>query len=141
MSQHFFSGEALKQIEQAVKEAEATSAGEIVPVFARHSSFYEMALWRGGFLVAVVVSLVLLIVDATTEALIFLPSYVWLLAVFFFRHLWRRRRYAVCGFEAVDHWQEISQNQGRRPGAKYLLPIPCFVYRTAVRHFIVHQLL
>lgn len=82
MSQHFFSKEGLNRIEKAVKEAEAASSGEIVPVFVRHSSFYEMALWRGGFSVAVIVSIVLLTVDATTDALLFFPPYLWIAIVF-----------------------------------------------------------
>ena len=82
MSQQFFSKQALKHIETAVTEAEAASGGEIVPVFARQSSFYEMALWRGGFVLAFMVSIVLLVVNETTDVLLFLPPYLWLIIVF-----------------------------------------------------------
>jgi putative membrane protein len=82
MSKRFFSKEGLNRIEKAVKEAEAASAGEIVPVIARQSSFYEMALWRGGFVVAVLISIVLFTVDVTTDVLLFLPPYVWIVVVF-----------------------------------------------------------
>jgi putative membrane protein len=82
MSKRFFSKEGLNRIQKVVKDAESASAGEIVPVFARHSSFYEMALWRGGFVIALLVSIVLLTVDATTDALLFYPPYLWIVIVF-----------------------------------------------------------
>jgi putative membrane protein len=82
MPRNLFSKEELHRIEQAVREAEAASGGEIVPVFARHSSFYEMALWRGGCLLALLVSVVLVVVNETTDALLFLPPYVWIVIVF-----------------------------------------------------------
>ncbi len=83
MSKKLFSKEELKRIEEAVKEAEASSDGEIVPVFARQSSFYEMALWRGGFGLAVIVSLILLIINEMTDLLLFVPPYLWVIMVFF----------------------------------------------------------
>lgn len=82
MPKNLFSKEELNRIEKAVREAEAASGGEIVPVFARQSSFYEMALWRGGCILAVLVSIILLIVNEITDALLFLPPFVWILIVF-----------------------------------------------------------
>jgi len=83
MPKKLFSKEELKRIEEAVKEAEASSDGEIIPVFARQSSFYEMALWRGGFGLAVIVSLILLFINEMTDLLLFVPPYLWVILVFF----------------------------------------------------------
>ena len=82
MPKNLFSKEELNRIEKAVREAEAASGGEIVPVFARQSSFYEMALWRGGCMLSILVSIVLLAVNEMTDALLFLPPYVWVMIVF-----------------------------------------------------------
>lgn len=82
MPKNLFSKDELSRIEKAVREAEAASGGEIVPVFARQSSFYEMALWRGGFVLAILMSVILLVVNETTDALLFLPPYVWIVIVF-----------------------------------------------------------
>ncbi len=81
MAKHLFTTEELQQIEQAVRDAEAASGGEIVPVFVRQSSFYEMALWRGGFLLSALTALTLALVYAFTDGLLFLPPYLWLLIV------------------------------------------------------------
>lgn len=81
MANRLFTAEEVKSIEQAVKEAEASSGGEIVPVFTRQSSFYEMALWRGGFITACFAGLVLIVLHGLTDWLLFLPSYLWLLTV------------------------------------------------------------
>lgn len=49
-----FSPEDLKRIEQAVREAEANTSGEIVPYAVLASDDYDEALWRAGFLFGVV---------------------------------------------------------------------------------------
>ena len=58
----FFSPADLKEIETAVHEAEATTAGEIVPVAVSHSDHYEAAVWKaatlGAFLAVVVAAVV-----------------------------------------------------------------------------------
>jgi putative membrane protein len=46
----FFSPADLKEIEAAVREAEATTAGEIVPYAVSHSDHYEAAAWKGATL-------------------------------------------------------------------------------------------
>ena len=46
----FFSPADLKEIETAVREAEATTAGEIVPFVVSHSDHYEVAVWKGAVL-------------------------------------------------------------------------------------------
>lgn len=81
MVQDLLTSEELLQIQQAVEQAEVTSGGEIVPVLARQSSFYETAFWRGGFLMALMTGLVLTLLYLTTETLLWLPPYLWLLIV------------------------------------------------------------
>ena len=57
--ERFFSPADLKEIETAVSEAEATTAGEIVPFVVSHSDHYEAAVWKGatlGAFLAVVVA-------------------------------------------------------------------------------------
>jgi putative membrane protein len=46
----FFSQADLEKIETAVHEAEATTAGEIVPFVVSHSDHYEAAAWKGATL-------------------------------------------------------------------------------------------
>jgi putative membrane protein len=46
----FFSPADLKEIETAVHEAEARTAGEIVPYVVSHSDHYEAAAWKGATL-------------------------------------------------------------------------------------------
>lgn len=48
---HFFSEQDLKRIENAVRDAEQRTGGEIVPYAVHASDAYEVALWRAGFLV------------------------------------------------------------------------------------------
>lgn len=79
MANKLFTAKELQNIEQSVKEAEAISGGEIIPVFARHSSFYEMALWRSGFILAGFCGLMLSVIYLFTDWLLFLPPYIWLL--------------------------------------------------------------
>jgi putative membrane protein len=50
----FFSATDLKEIEAAVKEAEAGTSGEIVPYAVSHSDHYEAAAWKGATLGAFV---------------------------------------------------------------------------------------
>lgn len=81
MPRNLFTSEELTQIQQAVKQAEALSGGEIVPVLAKQSSFYEAALWRAGFLFASLAGAVLTILYLTTDWLLLFPPYLWLLIV------------------------------------------------------------
>ncbi|MGB3851002.1 MAG: TPM domain-containing protein [Tunicatimonas sp.] len=81
MATPLFTSEELTQIQQAVQRAEAGSGGEIVPVLARQSSFYESAYWRGGFLLALLVGGLLTLLYFTTDFLLFAPPHLWLLAV------------------------------------------------------------
>jgi putative membrane protein len=46
----FFSRVDLEEIEAAVREAEGTTAGEIVPFVVSHSDHYEAAPWKGATL-------------------------------------------------------------------------------------------
>jgi putative membrane protein len=81
MAAPLFTSEELNRIQQAVQRAEAGSGGEIVPVLARQSSFYESAYWRGGFLLALVTGLLLTALYFATNFLLFAPPHLWLLAV------------------------------------------------------------
>ena len=81
MAHDLFTPEELQQIQQAVQQAEATSGGEIVPVLARQSSFYETAFWRAGFWFALFAGTVLSVLYVTTTHLLLLPPYLWLLIV------------------------------------------------------------
>lgn len=81
MSTPLFTAQELKRIEQAVQEAEALSAGEIVPVFLRNSSFYETAFWRGSFLFAAISGMILIVLYLFTNTLLFIPPYLWLIFV------------------------------------------------------------
>ena len=47
----FFSGDELRRVEDAVKQAENGISGEIVPVFVSRSDTYEQGNLRAGFLV------------------------------------------------------------------------------------------
>ena len=76
-----FSPSELDQIKQAVQQAEAHSGGEIVPVLAKQSSFYEIALWRAGFLFASATGIILTLLYLFTDALLWMPPYLWLLVV------------------------------------------------------------
>ncbi|MEM8968801.1 MAG: hypothetical protein AAGE93_20460 [Bacteroidota bacterium] len=69
----------LQNIEAAVQQVEAQTGGEIVPVLAKQSSFYEIALWRVGVLFAGVAGIVLTLLFVTTNFLLFMPPYLWLL--------------------------------------------------------------
>lgn len=71
----------LLQIEEAVQRVESRTGGEIVPVLAKQSSFYEVALWRAGALLAAIAGLVLTIIFLTTDWLLFMPPYLWLLII------------------------------------------------------------
>jgi putative membrane protein len=80
MASPLFTSEELTQIQQAVQRAEAGSGGEIVPVLARQSSFYESAYWRGGFLLALLTGVLLSVLYFTSDFLLFAPPHLWLLA-------------------------------------------------------------
>lgn len=81
MPQDLFTSEDLAHIQQAVKQAESFSDGEIVPVLARQSSFYETAFWRAGFLLASLAGIILTVLYLATDYLLLLPPYLWLLIV------------------------------------------------------------
>ena len=73
--------EDLQQIEQAVQQAEEQTGGEIVPVLAKESSFYEIALWRSAAIFAGLMGVLLTVVYLLTHVLLFMPPYLWLLLV------------------------------------------------------------
>ncbi|WKN40536.1 TPM domain-containing protein [Tunicatimonas pelagia] len=73
--------EDLQKIEAAVQQVEAQTGGEIVPVLAKQSSFYEITLWRVSALFAGVAGIILTILFVTTSLLLFMPPYLWLLIV------------------------------------------------------------
>ena len=77
----FFEQTDLDRIADAVKEAEERSGTEIVPVFARQSSFYEFVFWRLGFIASVLVSIVLLLLHTLSESILWWPAGLWLLVV------------------------------------------------------------
>ncbi len=81
MAASLFTSEELNRIQQAVQCAEAGSGGEIVPVLARQSSFYESAYWRGGFLLASLTGLLFTLLYFTTDFMLFAPPHLWLLIV------------------------------------------------------------
>ena len=64
-----------------MQQAEARSGGEIVPVLAKQSSFYEIALWRAGFLFASVMGIILTLLYLFTDVLLWMPPYLWLLII------------------------------------------------------------
>lgn len=71
----------LQEIEQAVQQVEAETGGEVVPVLAKQSSFYEIALWRAGVLFAGITGIVLTLLFVTTDLVLFMPPYLWLLII------------------------------------------------------------
>lgn len=77
MPKNLFSPQQLQQIEQAVKHAESISGGEIVPVFVKQSSTYEIALWRSGFATSVLAGIILVILYFSNDTILFLPPYFW----------------------------------------------------------------
>lgn len=79
MPKKLFTPQQLQKIEEAVKQAESKSAGEIVPVFIRQSSLYEIALWRGGVAAAIAGGIALIILYFVADWLLFMPPYFWLL--------------------------------------------------------------
>lgn len=79
MSHPLFTKEEVSQIKNAVIEAEKLSGGEIVPVISRQSSWYEQTLWRAGALFSLLTALVLTIIYLSSDALLWLPPYLWLL--------------------------------------------------------------
>lgn len=54
----FFSPEEVKEIERAVKDAEGTTSGEIVPYVVGRSDPYHEAFWRGACLSALALAMV-----------------------------------------------------------------------------------
>lgn len=79
MSHALFTQEELIRIKNAVVEAEQISGGEIVPVFSRQSSWYEHTLWRAGALFALLTAIVLTIVYLSSDILLWLPPYLWII--------------------------------------------------------------
>ena len=78
---HLFTSEELTRIQAAVEQAEAVSGGEIVPAVARQSSFYEVAYWRGASGLALLTGILLTLLYLTTNYLLLMPPYLWLLIV------------------------------------------------------------
>lgn len=109
MAKHLFSAQELEKIEQTVRASEAASGGEIVPVFTKQSSFYEIALWRGGFLLAVITGLVLTFLYLSTHWLLFLPPYVWLLVMLTFGLLGAALVQAIPGLKKLLVGKELMQ--------------------------------
>jgi putative membrane protein len=79
MPKNLFTQQQIKEIEGAVKHAESACGAEIVPVFVRQSSLYEIALWRGGVLASILAAVVLVVLFFSTDWLLFLPPYFWYL--------------------------------------------------------------
>jgi len=73
--------EDLQKIEKAVQQVEARTGGEIIPVLAKQSSFYEVALWRAAAFFAGLSGILLTVVYLTTDLLLFMPPYLCLLLV------------------------------------------------------------
>jgi putative membrane protein len=63
MVERFFGGDARARIEAAVREAEASSLGQIVPVVVERSAGYPEARYRGGLLGGALVTLLCLLAD------------------------------------------------------------------------------
>jgi putative membrane protein len=82
MPKKLFTSQQLQEIENAVKQAESTCGAEIVPVFVRQSSAYEIALWRGGLIASLFACILLVLLFLASEWLLFLPPYFWLLIPF-----------------------------------------------------------
>ena len=70
-----------ERIEAAVARAEASTGGEFVPVIAAAASDYPAAGWRAGALLAAGTGVCLLAIYSLTDALLFAPIAVWLLAL------------------------------------------------------------
>lgn len=79
MSQALLSQEDILQIKKAVVDAEKLSAGEIVPVISRQSSWYEQTLWRAGALFSLLTAIVLTIMYLSSDFLLWLPPFMWIL--------------------------------------------------------------
>ncbi len=105
-----FSEADREQIAAAVKSAEGSTAGEIVPYVVERSDDYEVALWRGGLSLSLLVITGLLLVRvftsfwldlrfAQTAMLILLAHGLGMVAVYFIPAL---RRFFT-GREALEH--------------------------------------
>ncbi len=84
MPKKLFTPEQLQELENAVKQAESVSGGEIVPVFVKQSSIYELALWRSAFLFSLISGAIMILLYLIDDAFLFLPPYFWLLIPFTF---------------------------------------------------------
>jgi putative membrane protein len=67
MARPLFTDAELARIRAAVDEAETATAGEIVPYVVARSGGYEVALWRGAALGAVLASAVALVAGALND--------------------------------------------------------------------------
>ena len=76
-----FTQSELQEVRRAVKEAEDRTGGEFVPVFVKESDFYEEVLWRAGFVFAFITGSLLIILDAATDWLLWVPCSFWLIIV------------------------------------------------------------
>lgn len=77
-----FTDAELDRIKAAVKKAEDTISGEIVPVFVERSGFYTIANYRGGILLAGITFAAIIIFDRYVPALaVFDPMLMFFLVV------------------------------------------------------------
>lgn len=77
-----FADTELDRIKAAVKKAEDTISGEIVPVFVERSGFYTIANYRGGILFAGITFAAIIIFDRYVPALaVFDPMLMFILVV------------------------------------------------------------
>ena len=108
--EQFFSPTDLAEIEKAVREAEAQTAGEVVPYAVSHSDHYEAAAWKGATLGAFLAVAVAAVVRTIAE---FWggPTLVWLVVPslaggalgYLSAGLIRPLRLWLAGPVAVDH--------------------------------------
>ena len=64
-----FSSDELNRIKAAVRQAEDKISGEIVPVFVERSGYYDIANYRGGFAMATLVFVIIIILDRYAPAM------------------------------------------------------------------------
>ena len=77
-----FEDKELERIKAAVKKAEETISGEIVPVFVERSGFYTIANYRGGVLFGGIAFLAIIIFDRYIPSLsVFDPTLMFFIVV------------------------------------------------------------
>lgn len=116
----FFTSDELKRIEDAVKQAESSISGEIVPVFVERSDTYGKANFRAGILTAALCALVWLLLYEfnpswsghwfyTPEALLVLLALGFFVAYFLALLLPVFRRLFVTGAEFAQTVDEAAR--------------------------------